>query len=95
MQKTLCVFSKKNEYDSVEPLRPTKYQYVAGLMTTFSPPSEKVGTVNVDSVLEHLEKERFFKNKSPLAGMESLHPRRFIEKLATSEQPGPCCVFWR
>lgn len=57
-------------------------------MTLASPESGKSRFVNADSILEHLGKERFAKNKFSLAAVSSRHRRFCIQKLSTSGQPG-------
>lgn len=56
-------------------------------MTVVSLSAEKIGAVNVASVLSHRRNERFLKNSFLLVVFDGLHCPLCIQKFATSVQP--------
>lgn len=57
-------------------------------MTVANSSSEKFGAFNVDSPLEHREKERFLKDRLWFAFVDGRHRRSGSQNLTTSKQPG-------
>lgn len=57
-------------------------------MTVIISASERLGTVDVEGMLEHCGKDRFNKDTFLLATVHNRRRRSCIQKLATSGQPG-------